>query len=548
MLKLKGKGACPGIAVGIISYFGSSAPEITFKNINDADAELERVEKAKNTAKEQLIEMYEKALPRLGKESAEIFQIQCALIDDLDYNKAIRNMITSQKVNAEYAVAVAADNFAAMLSAMEDDYMCARSTDVKDVSQRMIRCLSGSGEKNFYDGKRIICAYDLTPSETFRMNRDNVLAFVTARGSSQSHTAILSRIMGIPSVIGIGRELTPECDGKLAVVDGVEGIIYIDPTPQVLEEAEKKRADAKRRQQLAGEFIGVETATKDGKTIPINANISSVSDLETAIKNDAEGVGLFRTEFLFLECGELPSEDVQFEVYKYAAQTLNGKTLTIRTIDIGSDKRSDCISVEHEENPALGYRGIRICLDREDIFKTQLRAIFRASAFGKIDVMFPMIISLKEVRQIKEIISEVKNELRIMNEKFDENIGFGIMIETPAAVMISDILAKEVDFFSIGSNDLTQYTLAIDRTNPNVEKFCDPYHEAIKRMIKLTVDNAHSAGKKVKICGDLGGDPNMTEWLIRAGIDEISISPADILEMRKRISEIDLSEGAAETV
>ena len=538
MMRLKGKGACPGIAIGIISYFGSSAPEISYKNVNDTESELERVEKAKSAAKAQLLEMYRKALPELGKESAEIFEIQRALIDDTDYNNAIENIITSRKVNAEYAVAVASDNFAAMLSAMPDDYMCARSTDVNDVSQRIIRCLSGSSEKKFHNGKRIICAYDLTPSETFRMDRENVLAFVTARGSSQSHTAILARIMGIPSVIGIGRELTPECDGKTAVVDGTEGIIYIDPTPQVLEDAERKRSAAERRRQLASEFIGRETITADGKKIPVNANISSVSDLESALENDAEGVGLFRTEFLFLECGGLPSEDVQFAVYRHAAETMKGRKLTIRTIDIGADKKSDCIALGHEDNPAMGFRGIRICLEREDIFKTQLKAIFRASAYGKTEVMFPMIISLKEVKMIKEIIREVKTELRIMGTDFDENLKIGIMIETPAAVMISDILAKEVDFFSIGTNDLTQYTLAVDRTNPAVDKFYDPHHEAVKRMIKLTADNAHAAGIKVCICGDLGSDPDMTDWLINAGIDEFSVPPSEVLETRKRISSL----------
>ncbi len=546
MMKLKGQGACPGIAIGTISYFSGSEPDISFRNTDDAAAELARVEKAKLSAKEQLSEMYEKALPELGKESAEIFRIQSALIDDRDYNRAIENMITSQKVNAEYAVAVAADNFAAMLSAIEDDYMCARSADIKDVSHRIIRCLAGSGEKKFHEGKRIICAYDLTPSETFRMDRDNVLAFVTARGSSRSHTAILARIMGIPSVIGTGRELTPECDGKLAVVDGTEGVIYIDPSPKILEEAEKKRAEEEQARSLASSFIGRSTETKDGKKIPVYANISSVSDLESAVKNDAEGIGLFRTEFLFLECGEFPSEDVQFEVYRHAAETMNGKRLVIRTIDIGSDKIADCFDLEHEENPAMGYRGIRLCLDRTDIFKTQLRAILRASAFGKIAVMFPMIISLSEVKQIKELISETKRELDMTDTAYDKDMETGIMIETPAAVMISDILACEVDFFSIGSNDLTQYTLAVDRTDPAVDNYYDPYHEAVKRMIKLTAANARSAGIRTEICGDLGSDPKMTEWLLKAGIDEFSVSPSEILKMRKRIGEIALREKETE--
>ena len=548
MLKLKGKGVCAGIAVGVISYFGSSAPEVAYRNIKDANAELERVEKAKQTAAEQLSELYHKALPELGRESAEIFEIQRELINDIDYNNAIRNIITTQKVNAEYAVAVAADNFSAMLSAMTDDYMCARSADVKDVSQRIIRCLSGSGEKKFFNGKRIICAYDLTPSETFRMDRENVLAFVTARGSQQSHTAILARIMGIPSVIGIGRELTPECDGKLAVVDGSEGIIYIDPTQEILAQAEEKRRDEERLRQLAGEFIGRETVTKDGKKICLCANVGSAADIEAAVGNDAEGIGLLRSEFLYFECGSFPSEEVQFEAYRMAAEAMPGKKVIIRTIDIGADKQADYFGIGQEENPAMGYRGIRICLDRRDIFKTQLRALYRAAAYGRIAIMFPMIISAEEIKMIKDILAEVRSELRSEELEFDENIEIGIMIETPAAVMISDILAKEVDFFSIGTNDLTQYTLAVDRNNPALDSFYDPYHEAVKRMIKLAADNAHAAGIKVGVCGELGSDPNMTEWLLRAGIDELSVPPSEVLEIRRRICEIDLSAEAEEAL
>ena len=543
MVKLEGKGVCSGIAVGVISYFGSSAPEVLHRNISDAEAELERVEIAKQSAEEQISELYNKALPELGKENAEIFEVQRELMNDVDYNNAIKNIITSQKVNAEFAVAVAADNFSAMLSAMSDDYMRARSADVKDISQRVIRCLNGSGEKKFYSGKHIICAYDLTPSETFRMNRENVLAFVTARGSSQSHTAILARIMGIPSVIGIGRELTPECDGKLAVVDGSEGVIYIDPTPEILAAAEEKRREEENYHRLENDFIGRETMTLDGKKISLCASASSVSDIESAEKNDAEGIGLFRSEFIYLESESFPSEEAQFEIYRNAAEAIPGKRIVIRTVDIGADKQTGYFELEQEENPAMGFRAIRICLARKEIFKTQLRALYRASDYGRIAVMFPMIASLSEVRMIKEILAEVRGELQEEKIPFNEKMEIGIMIETPAAVMISDILAKEVDFFSIGTNDLTQYTLAVDRNNPALESFYDPYHEAVKRMIKLTADNAHAAGIKVGICGELGSDPNMTEWLIRAGIDEITVPPSKILETRRRICEMDLTSG-----
>ena len=547
MIKLKGKGVCSGIAIGVISYFGSSAPEVMHRNIIDADAELERVKKAKQAAEEQIAELYEKALPELGKESAEIFEIQRAMMNDVNYNNAIKNIITSQKVNAEYAVAVAADNFSAMLSAMSDDYMRARSADVKDVSQRVIRCLNGSREKKFHSGKHIVCAYDLTPSETFRMDRENVLAFVTARGSSQSHTAILARIMGIPSVIGIGRELDPECDGKLAVVDGSEGVIYIDPTPEVLAASEEKRMKEENLHRQASDFAGRETITKDGRKINLCASVSSVQDIEAALSNDAEGIGLFRSEFIYLESDGFPSEEVQFEIYRKAVNAIPGKKIVIRTVDIGADKQLSYLGLEHEENPAMGFRAIRVCFSHKDVFKAQLRALYRAAAYGKIAIMFPMITSVREVRMIKNILEEVKTELRRGNIPFRDNVEIGIMIETPAAAMISDFLAKEVDFFSIGTNDLTQYTLAVDRNNPALDNFYDPYHEAVKRMIKLTADNAHAAGIPVGICGELGSDPGMTEWFLRTGIDELTVPPSKILETRRRICEMDLSSDSEKT-
>lgn len=540
MITLNGKGVCSGIAIGKISYFTKSAPDIRLLNVENPYAELDRVEKAKSSAKRQLSELYEKALKEVGGEDAAIFNIQRMLIDDLDYNNAIRKIITEENVNAEFAVAVAADNFETMLASMSDDYMRARSADVRDISDRIIRCLNGAGEENIAGGKRIICADDLSPSETVQMDKENVLAFVTVHGSSTSHTAILARTMGIPAVVDVGRGLTRNFDGAVAAVDGAEGVVYINPDDKILSRLEARQSADLNRRDLINIFRGSDTVTADGRRIKLYANINSSSDAKLAVENGAEGIGLMRSEFLYMNRSDYPDEDIQFEAYKTVLEGMPDKRVIIRTLDIGADKKADCFGLEKEENPALGYRAIRICLDRKDMFKTQLRALYRASAYGRLAIMFPMIISVDEVRAAKACAKEAMEELKKENVPFDENTEIGIMIETPAAAVISDMLATEADFFSIGTNDLTQYTLAVDRQNPILEKHYDPYHLALKRMIKTVIDNAHAAGIWVGVCGELGGDINMTEWFIRSGIDELSAAPPAIPELRKRISEIDL--------
>lgn len=542
MIKLKGNGVCSGIVIGRIAYIDKTAPEVRMLKSDDPAAEIRRVEDAKASAREQLSELYEKTLEDVGEESAQIFNIQRMMLDDNDYNNAVRSIINNEGVNAEYAVAVAADNFEMMLSSMKDDYMRARSADVRDLSDRIIRCLNGKAQaENNFSGKRIICAFDLTPSETVQMDKSNVLAMVTAVGSSVSHAAILAKTMGIPAVVGVGRTLSSDHNGELAAVDGTDGIIYIDPDEKTIAELEAKHKEELKRREIVKKLKGRSTATRDGRKINLYANIGGVSDVEAVIANDAEGIGLFRSEFLYMEGKNLPSEEVQFAAYKKVVESMGGKRVIVRTMDIGADKQTDCLNLEPEENPAMGYRAIRICLTHKDIFKTQLRALYRASAYGKLAIMFPMIISAGEIRTARFFAEEVKSELREAGIPFDENVEIGIMIETPAAAVISDVLAKEVDFFSIGTNDLTQYTLAIDRQNPILEEFYDPYHPALKRMIKTVIDNAHAAGIWVGICGELGGDPNMTDWLIKAGIDEISVSPSVVLEIRSRISETEAS-------
>lgn len=542
MIMLKGNGVCSGIVIGRIAYIDKSAPEVKMLRRDDNNAELQRVEDAKAEAYTQLTELYEKTLDDVGAESAEIFNIQRMMLDDNDYNNAVKKIISDENVNAEYAVAVAGDNFEMMLSSMQDDYMRARSADVRDLSDRLIRCLNGkTQEDNSFAGKRIICAFDLTPSETVQMDKGNVLAMVTAVGSSVSHAAILARTMGIPAVVGVGRKLSSDYNGELAAVDGTDGIIYIDPDEKTLAELEAKHKAEIKHREVVNRLKGRSTATRDGRKINLYANIGGVTDVEAVIANDAEGIGLFRSEFLYMDGKNLPSEEVQFVAYKKVIESMNGKRVIVRTMDIGADKKTDCLELEPEENPAMGYRAIRICLNNKDIFKTQLRALYRASAYGKLAIMFPMIISVGEVRAARYFVDEVKSELREEGIPFDENVEIGIMIETPAAAVISDILAKEVDFFSIGTNDLTQYTLAIDRQNPILEEFYDPYHPALKRMIKTVIDNAHSAGIWVGICGELGSDPHMTAWLIKAGIDEISVSPSMVLDIRGRIGETEAS-------
>lgn len=542
MIKLKGNGVCSGIVVGRIAYIDKTAPEVRMLKADDPAAEIRRVEDAKTVARSQLSELYEKTLENMDAESAEIFNIQRMMLDDHDYNNAVKKIISDECVNAEYAVAVAADNFVMMLSSMKDDYMRARSADVRDLSDRLIRCLNGIDQaENNFAGKRIICAFDLTPSETVQMDKSNVLAMVTAVGSSVSHAAILAKTMGIPAVVGVGRKLSSDYNGELAAVDGTDGVIYINPDDKTLSELEAKHKDELKRREIVKRLKGRSTATRDGRKINLYANIGGVSDVEAVLANDAEGIGLFRSEFLYMDGKTLPSEETQFAAYKKVAEAMGGKPVIVRTMDIGADKQADCLNLEPEENPAMGYRAIRICLTHKDIFRTQLRALYRASAYGKIAIMFPMIISAGEIRTARFFAEEIKNELREEGVPFDENVEIGIMIETPAAAVISDVLAKEVDFFSIGTNDLTQYTLAIDRQNPVLEDFYDPYHPAMKRLIKNVIDNAHAAGIWVGICGELGSDPNMTEWLIKAGIDEISVSPSMVLEIRSRIGETEAS-------
>ncbi|MCH5350108.1 MAG: phosphoenolpyruvate--protein phosphotransferase [Oscillospiraceae bacterium] len=542
MIKLKGSGVCSGIVIGRIAYIDRSAPDVRMVRADDPAVEMKRVEEAKAVARAQLSELYEKTLEDVGEESAQIFNIQRMMLDDQDYNNAVKNIITADKLNAEYAVAVTADNFEMMLSSMQDDYMRARSADVRDLSDRLIRCLNGKAQaENSFSGERIICAFDLTPSETVQMDKSNVLAMVTAVGSSVSHAAILAKTMGIPAVVGVGRKLSSEYNGELAAVDGTDGVIYIDPDENTLAELEAKHKEELKHREIVKKLKGRSTATRDGRKINLYANIGGVSDVEAVIANDAEGIGLFRSEFLYMEGKTLPSEEVQFAAYKKVIEAMDGKRVIVRTMDIGADKKTDCLDLEPEENPAMGYRAIRICLNNGDIFKTQLRALYRASAYGKLAIMFPMIISAGEIRTAKYFVDEVRSELRAEGIPFDENVEIGIMIETPAAAVISDILANEVDFFSIGTNDLTQYTLAIDRQNPVLEEFYDPYHPALKRMIKTVIDNAHAAGIWVGICGELGSDPHMTDWLIKAGIDEISVSPSMVLEIRGRISETEAS-------
>lgn len=538
MITLKGKSVFGGVAIGKIAFYKRKEQQIKRIHIEDTEAEIRRFEEAKKTAVGQLKDLHEKALANVGEANAMIFEIHQMMLEDLDYNESIHNIITTQEVNAEYAVGTTADNFAAMFAAMDDAYMQGRAADVKDVSERLVAVLSGAGENSLHtDEPAIIAADDLVPSETVQLDKSKVLGFATMYGSSNSHTAILARTMSIPAVIGIGEGLLTDYDGKLAIIDGFAGCIYIDPDEETLTAMKKKQEEDLRQRELLNELKGKENVTKSGQKINLYANIGSISDIGLALKNDAGGVGLFRSEFLYLENETYPTEEQQFSVYKTAAENMAGKKVIIRTLDIGADKQVDYFNLDKEENPALGYRAIRICLTRTDIFKTQLRALLRASAFGQIAIMFPMITSVWEVKKIKEILEEVKDELREKGIVFREDIEIGIMIETPASVMISRELAKEVDFFSVGTNDLTQYTLAIDRQNLKLDLFYDPHHPAVLEMIRIAAENAHAEGKWIGICGELGADPELTETFLKMGIDELSVSPSMILPIRKRVRE-----------
>lgn len=536
-----GKSVFGGIAIGRISVYKKGEQQVKRNRITDVDAELSRFEDAKKTAIEQLQGLYDKALKEVGEANAAIFEVHQMMLDDGDYNESIANIIKSQEVNAEYAVASTGDNFSQMFAAMEDDYMRARAADIKDISERIISILSGKGDNAIgADEPAIIVADDLAPSETVQLDKDMVLSFVTVHGSLNSHTAILARTMAIPALVGTPLPLDESVDGKLGVVDGGAGVIYVDPDEKTLEAMKKKQQEELQKKELLQSLKGKENITLDGQKMMLYANIGNIKDLATVLQNDAGGIGLFRSEFIYLESEDYPTEEEQFLIYKQVAETMAGRRVIIRTLDIGADKQCDYFEMEHEENPAMGCRAIRICLTRPEIFKTQLRALFRASAYGNIAIMYPMITSVKEVQKIKEIVAEVKAEMDAAGIPYG-NPEQGIMIETPAAVIVGDELAKEVDFFSIGTNDLTQYTLAIDRQNTKLDEFYDSHHPAILRMISMVVESAHKAGIWAGICGELGADQTLTKEFLAMGLDELSVSPGSILPIRKIILETDVA-------
>lgn len=536
MEQYKGKSIFQRIAVGRIWFYAKEEQVVKRHRIEDAAAEWKRYEAAREKAGEELGVLYEKALQEVGEINAAIFEVQTMMLEDDDYNDAVKNIIEGQQVNAEYAVAVTGDNFAKMFSEMEDEYFRARAADIRDISERLITALMDGTRDNSMGGEPVIvAAKDLAPSETVQMDKSKLLGFVTEYGSSNSHTAILARTMNIPALIGI--PVKEEWDGKLAIVDGYSGTFYIDPDEETLAAMEKKLKEDMERERRRQELKGKETVTADGRKINLFANVGSTADVAVALEDDAEGIGLFRSEFLYLQNDDYPSEEEQFQSYKLAAETMAGKKVVIRTLDIGADKKADYFGLEKEENPAMGFRAIRICLERPEIFKTQLRAIYRASAFGEIAIMYPMITSVEEVRQIKAISAEVRAELKGQGVPFG-NVEEGIMIETPAAAVISDLLAKEVDFFSIGTNDLSQYVMAIDRQNENLARFFNPHHEAVLRLIRLVTENGHKEGCWVGICGELGADVTLTKEFVDMGIDELSVSPGMILAVREAVRNI----------
>lgn len=542
MKKFTGKGVYGAIAMGKISVFQKQDTLIQRTSVKDTEAEKARVEAAKAAAAEQLQAIYEKALKEVGETNAQIFEIHMMMLEDDDYNESIQNIIDTQKVNAEYAVSITADNFAEMFSAMDDAYMQARAADVRDISDRIIANLTGNVAVQEDSGeKHIICADDLAPSETVSLDKDKVLAFVTAHGSSNSHTAILARNMNIPAVIGVGSDFLKEVqDGTEAIVDGFTGEIFVEPDEETRRRLlEKQQADEEKKRLLL-ELKGKENVTKDGTKVNIYANIGSVDNIGAVLLNDAGGIGLFRSEFLYLENNDYPNEEQQFLAYKRVLESMAGKKVIIRTLDIGADKQVDYFHLKKEENPAMGYRAIRICLTRPEIFKTQLRALYRASIYGNLGVMFPMITSVSELEKILAICEEVKAELREQGVTYSDTMELGIMIETPAAAIISDRLAPMVDFFSVGTNDLTQYTLACDRQNPDIEPFIDTHHEAILRLIEMSAKNAHANGAWIGICGELAADTTLTETFLRMGIDELSVSPAFVLKVRDAVRNVDL--------
>lgn len=536
---LKGKSVYKGIAMGKISVLKKDDYIVKRAKIEDTQAEIQRVKAAVAASQEQLQKLYEKAVKEVGEASAAIFEVHQMMLEDEDYNESIENIITTEMVNAEYAVASTGDNFSEMFASMDDDYMKARAADIKDISKRLVKNLSGHGGDGIdLEEPVIVVADDLSPSETVQMDKDKILAFVTVHGSANSHTAILARMMNIPALIGVDMDLETLTTGVEGAVDGFTGEFYIEPTEEVKTSIQTKIEEEKEKRALLQTLKGKENVTKSGKTIKLFANIGSVSDMGYVLENDAGGIGLFRSEFLYIGRNELPGEEEQFQAYRQAVQNMAGKKVIIRTLDIGADKQADYLQIPQEENPALGYRAIRICLTQPEIFKVQLRALFRASAYGNLSIMYPMITSVEEVEQIQQIVCEVKQELKEAGIPY-KDVEEGVMIETPAAVMISDDLAKMVDFFSIGTNDLTQYTLAIDRQNEKLDSFYKPHHKAILRMIKMVVDNAHKEGKWAGICGELGADPDLTETFVKMGVDELSVAPSMILKLRKIIREME---------
>ena len=537
----QGKSVFGGIAIGHLCVYKKGEQQVTRQKIADVEAEVKRFQDAKEAAQAQLGELYDKAVREVGEANAAIFEMHQMLLEDEDYQDSVENIIRTQQVNAEYATAVTSDHFSSMFAEMDDDYMKERAADIRDISERVIANLNGENKsKVVTDEPVIILADDLAPSETVQLEKDKVLSFVTVHGSVNSHTAILARTMGIPALVSTEMELTDDLDGKLAVVDGNHGVIYVEPDAETMEKMEALKKEEEEKKELLQTFKNKESITLDGKKVLTYANIGNVKDLALVLQNGAEGIGLFRSEFLYLESETYPTEDEQFEVYKKVAETMAGKRVIIRTLDIGADKQADYFELAKEENPAMGVRAIRICLTRPEIFKTQLRALFRASAFGNIAIMYPMITSLSEISQIKKIVEEVKAELDADSIPYGTPEQ-GIMIETPAAATISDLLAEEVDFFSIGTNDLTQYTLAIDRQNQSLDSFFDAHHIAVLRMINQTIQNAHKAGIWCGICGELGADSDLTELFLAMGIDELSVSPGRLLTIRRLICETDSS-------
>lgn len=542
MTKFFGKGVYGAVAIGKISIFKRKKVNIEPAKVQDTEKELSRFKKAKQSALAQLAEIYNKALSEAGEDNAQIFEIHMMMIEDEDYNDAITNMISLQGFNAEYAVSSASDSFAEMFSSMDDDYMQARAADVRDISDRIINCLTDSNSEQLStDDKLIICADDLAPSETISLDKSKVIAFVTAYGSSNSHTAILARSMNIPAIIGVGEEFLKKIeDGQLAVADGFTGELIVEPDSETLAFYEKKLKEENEKSSALKNLKGKENITLDGTRVEIFANIGNVKNVDEALENDAGGIGLFRSEFLYLENFDFPTEEEQFNAYKTVLEKMSCKKVIIRTMDIGADKQADYFDLDKEDNPALGLRAIRICLTRPEIFRTQLRALYRASIYGNIGIMFPMITSVSEIEEIKEICKQVKSELDEENIKYSDKVELGIMIETPAAAIISDKLAPRVDFFSVGTNDLIQYTLACDRQNSHLERFCDTHHEAILRLIEMSAKNAHSNGAWIGICGELAADTTLTEKFLRMGIDELSVLPSFVLKIRDKVRQIDL--------